>query len=182
MRIMILLLITTSLFGWEHSSWLEQVENRTDEEAIAWLQERLQNEKSGSQKEDFSLLLGDQCKNCFKGDIFEIGDPTLYVFMSFSVPDNIWLSLSKQMSGHPAVFVLRGLPSHSFKLLAQKIADLKEKGMEASIQIHPKLFKQYSVERVPSFVFSEKEEVDKFTGAISIGFARDARASKEEGQ
>lgn len=179
MRILILLMLTTSLFGWEHSSWLKEVKNRTDKEAISWLQDLLKEENKEFQKDDLTLLIEDQCKNCFKGEIQEIMEPKIYVFMSFSVPDNIWLSLSKEMADYPAVFLLRGLPNNSFKSLAQKIAVLKEKGMEAPIQIFPQLFKQYSVEKVPCFVFCDQGEIDKFRGSISIDFASDARDKKE---
>lgn len=176
MRILILLMLSTSLFGWEHASWLKEVENRTDEDAVAWLQKLLKEDYKEFPKENLSLLTIEQCKNCFKGELQEIMEPKLYVFMSFSVPDNIWLSLSREMADYSAVFVIRGLPNNSFKSLAQKVADLKEKGMEAPIQIFPHLFKQYSVERVPCFVFCDQGEIDTFYGAVSLGFVHDARA------
>lgn len=179
MRFITLLLLSSSLFGWEHSDWLKEIKNRSDQKAIAWLKEQLKQEKKNHSEEDLPLLNRDSCKNCVAIETKEIENPQLYIFMSFSIPETIWLALSKEMENYPAVFVLRGLPNKSFRVLARKIADLKEKGMEASIVIHPQLFKQYQVNRVPSFVFCDNKGTDKFSGATSIGFAQDTRKSKE---
>ena len=156
-------------FSWEHGEWLKQTENRADEEAVSWLRKQINPEEKRS---DPALLASDPCTNCFKGRIIENEEPKLLVFISFSLPDNIWLSLSKEMSNECAVFVVRGLPDNSFKSFAGKIAHLKEKGMEASVQIHPDLFKIHAIDRVPAFVFLEGNLSHKVCGAISLEYAQ----------
>jgi conjugal transfer pilus assembly protein TrbC len=167
---MLLLTVVFLLFSpldWEHSSWLNEAVNRVDEEAVAWLRKQINPDEI---KQD--IVLTDECKTCFKGKIVEVETPKLYVCMSFSVPDSIWLSLDKEMMDSEAVFVLRGLPDNSFKVLASKLASLKEKGMNASVFIHPQIFKDYSIERVPTLIFKDNLIENQISGAISIQYAR----------
>jgi len=45
MRFMSFLLLGAPLFGWDHLTWLDQLENRIDEAAIVWLRKKLQRKK-----------------------------------------------------------------------------------------------------------------------------------------
>ena len=150
MRILALFFLLSTGFSHEYADWLNRVETRVDAEAVEWLRKQI-NIGNGH---DLSILTQD-CKTCFKGQLLEIGEPTLLIFMSFSVPETIWLSLSQEMEHSSALFVIRGLPNNSFETFAKKIAHLKGRGMKASVQIHPTLFKEHGIEQVPAFVFSE---------------------------
>jgi conjugal transfer pilus assembly protein TrbC len=168
-QLLTIVFLCTKVFGWEHDVWLKQSENRTDEEAISWLRKQINPEEK---RKDLPLLASEPCTSCLKGTIIENEEPKLLVFISFTVPDNIWLSLSQEMIDEGGVFVVRGLPDNSFKSFAGKIAKLKEKGMEASVQIHPDLFKVHAIDRVPSFVFLEGKLAHKVCGAISLEYAQ----------
>jgi conjugal transfer pilus assembly protein TrbC len=165
---MLLFLFSTAL-AWENASWLNEVEKRLDEDAVAWLRKEI----NPTGEPPPSLPLQRDCKNCFRGK--EIEEPKLLVFISFSVPENIWLSLAQEMKDYQALFVLRGLPDNSFKSFAQKMAHLKEQGMEASLQIHPQLFKDYDIKSVPSFVFVASDTIHKVSGAVSLDYALDLK-------
>jgi type-F conjugative transfer system pilin assembly protein TrbC len=158
----------SSPLDWEHGSWLKEAENRVDEEVVAWLRKQINPNESKQE-----LVLPEACKNCFKGKIVEIEDPKIYVCMSFSAPDNIWLSLDKEMEDCQAVFVLRGLPNNSFEVLASRLVALKGKGMSASVMIYHQIFKDYLVERVPTFIFKEYLVEDQISGTISLHYARE---------
>lgn len=177
MRSLVLAFLFTTAFGWEHADWFKQVEGRIDADSIAWLRKQINPEES---RVSLPLNLQDPCKSCVKGDIFEIEEPHILIFMSFSVPENIWLTFSKEMADCQAVFVIRGLPDNSFKSLAQKIALLKDRGMQTPIQIHPQLFKEYAVERVPSFVLTDQNEVSKAAGTVSLKYVADLFNFKEK--
>lgn len=166
-KLLTLLFLGTKLFGWEHTDWLKQVEQRKDEESVVWLRSQL------NPKEKKVELTPDSkpCESCFKGKI-EIPEPKILVFISFSVPKNIWLSLSQEMEKENAVFVLRGVPENSFKSFAKEIINLKEEGLKATVQIQPELFKEYEIDSVPAFVFKEGNLSHKVCGAISMKYAQ----------
>jgi type-F conjugative transfer system pilin assembly protein TrbC len=91
---------------------------------------------------------------------------TLYIFMSFSVPKQVWLDLWKQVDRYPFQFVLNGLPDNSFKKLANKI---KEYG--CPVTINPSLFTKFGVTAVPTFVLVDKGTVKAVSGNISLEYA-----------
>lgn len=161
-------LFISSALGWDHVQWLKEVEKRVDGEAVAWLRKQINPSEARE-----AIPLPDECNTCFKGKIVEVEDPKIYVCMSFSVPDNIWLALDKEMEANQAVFVVRGLPNHSFKVFAKKLAALKEKGMSASLLIHPLLFKEYGIDRVPAFIFKEHLIDHQLSGAVSLKYANE---------
>lgn len=168
MRLLIALFLSSTALAWEHASWLNEVEKRLDGDAVVWLRNQINpNQELQSPLPEFSA----GCTNCHRGEILDIEEPNLFICISFSVPETIWLSLSQEMKGKRAVFVLRGLPDNSFKLFAQRIAHLKERGMEASVQIHPNLFKEHAIERVPTFIFIDSEKLYKISGATSLEYA-----------
>ena len=87
------------------------------------------------------------------------------------MPDEAWMSLSKEVEKVKGVMVLRGLPENSFQQLAMKMYDLRKRGVNATIQIDPRLFTKYDVERVPCFVTLEENTFDKLSGNISVSYA-----------
>jgi conjugal transfer pilus assembly protein TrbC len=156
-------------------AWLEQVSMRVDEEAVQWLKLLLEEKLSlNGNKEAIAPsrpLSKGKCRNCLQGEILEVHDPKIMVFMSFSVPENIWLSFSKEMEKKGGIFVIRGLPENSFKSFAGMLLKLKEKGMNSAIQINPKLFREYEIVQVPTVVALEDGKHDRISGNISLSFA-----------
>lgn len=98
-------------------------------------------------------------------------EPNLYVFMSFSLPDELLISLSKELEKTGGIFVVRGLPYNSFKEFARKLYGLRKKGLNAPVQINPKLFKKYDIQNVPAFVAIDEDSFDKISGNVSLAFA-----------
>jgi type-F conjugative transfer system pilin assembly protein TrbC len=122
-----------------------------------------------------------QCQNCFGKELFT-EEPHLLVFISFSVPEATWLSLSQDLERLDGAFVLRGLPNQSFQALAHHLLKLKERGVNAPIQLDPKKFREFNVSHVPSFVVvnDHTHTFDKVSGNVSLQFALDLMSSKGE--
>lgn len=120
------------------------------------------------------------CLNCSFDDWTALFDYQALVFMSFSVPDQVWIDLSKELEQVGGVFVLRGLPNQSFQTLASRILHLKEKGVKAPIQLDPKCFLAYQIDQVPSIVVAEGETFDKVSGNVSLSFALQKMAENGE--
>ena len=113
------------------------------------------------------------CKGCKQLDVQP--DPTheILILASFSMPETSWISLSKDMEGKNAAFVVRGLPGNSFKKFAARIASLKEKGMSAPVLVDPIVFLEHQVEMVPTFLFFKPEEVHQVKGNITLRSAEE---------
>lgn len=154
-------------------NWIEQVSTKTDPEAIQWVRQQL--------KEDLHLLklkrTEQESSQQNPKKCLTTVDPTsdteipLYVLISFSVPDETWVTLSKEMEKIGAVFALRGLPHNSFKELSKKIQHLNLLGVKAAIQINPELFTTYEIDRVPSFLVINDGGYSKVSGNISLAYA-----------
>lgn len=95
-------------------------------------------------------------------------DTPLYVFVSFSLSNEIWSQLSQELEKTGGTFVLRGLPDNSFEDFAAKIYSLRKQGVNANIQVDPRLFQKFKIENVPSFVTIHGEDYDKISGNISL--------------
>jgi conjugal transfer pilus assembly protein TrbC len=120
------------------------------------------------------------CLNCSSGDEIISLDSHLLVFVSFSIPDHAWISLSKELEKIGGIFVLRGLPQHSFQALATRILTLKAQGVNAPIQLDPKSFITYEITQVPTIVVADKQTFDKVAGHVSIKFALEQMAKHGE--
>jgi conjugal transfer pilus assembly protein TrbC len=118
--------------------------------------------------------------------IFPMIDPdpetSLYVFMSFSVPDEAWLALSEEIVQKNGIMVLRGLPGNSFQELAKKIHSLRSRGMKATVQIDPMLFSRFNIDKVPSFVKTTSKGFYKVSGNVSLRFALEKIAQQAVAQ
>lgn len=90
----------------------------------------------------------------------------LYIFMSFSVPKQVWQDLWKQVGRTPFQFVLRGLPDNSFQKLAEKIKDYG-----CPVTINPDLFAKFGVTAVPTFIRVDKWKFKGVSGNISLEYA-----------
>lgn len=113
-----------------------------------------------------------QCTNCPKLSVSNPNSEShFFVFVSFSMPDSLWVSLSQELEAVGGVFVIQGLPTNSFKELAHKIYELRQKNVNADIQLHPQLFQDYEIHHVPTFVVQEEEEWHKLAGSVSVAFA-----------
>lgn len=149
-------------------AWLNQVADRIDPTAVSWMKEQLRENlltKEKSEKEKLEYQKG-KCHST--GIALQELETPLYVCMSFSIPDETWVNLSKELDKVGGVFIIRGLPKNSFRELVHKIQTLSKLGVKTPIQIHPQLFKKHSVAVVPSFLITDKENTDKIEGNISL--------------
>jgi conjugal transfer pilus assembly protein TrbC len=120
------------------------------------------------------------------------------LFVSFSMPDNLLKAYIEQANQYGINIIVRGFIENSFKttifkmkeLLKQPSGDLGEGG----IQIDPKAFEVYNIQRVPALVITdnltpcqdgqfhtcEAEKYDVIYGAISIPNALERIMEKGE--
>ena len=97
------------------------------------------------------------------------GDKGLYIFVSFSLSDEILKVLSQQARAVGGNLVIQGLVNNSFK---ETQARLRTLGIP--IDIDPTLFERFEVKRIPTFVLTEikdgdiKGPYDKVTGNVSV--------------
>ena len=146
------------------------------------IQNRLQSFSQSLTEKNLDLA-NNKCTKCLEGSI-QVSDalPQVVVFASFSMSDGVWLALSQEIEKVGGAFVLQGLPSNSFKELAAKIYHLRQKGINATIQLHPQLFEQYQVNKVPTFMVIEGNHWDKLAGNISLKYALEVIKNKGECQ
>ncbi len=94
---------------------------------------------------------------------------SLYVFISFSMPEAALKALLQDAPKHQAILVLNGLIEDSFVKTANKLKDLGEQSGE--IQIHPELFERYQIKNVPTFLLlKDEEEVARLQGNVSLDY------------
>lgn len=140
--------------------------------------EELVNASLQAQQESMKEILQEKTSNapkkCSPTPIFafdENSSPKLRVFISFSVPLKTWQDYSPQLVERGGVFVLRGLPDHSFHSLSQRIQELRERGVSAQIIIDPDLFDKHQVTAVPTIVLENAGKLDKMAGNITLASA-----------
>lgn len=106
-------------------------------------------------------------------------DKNIYVFISFSMSDNMLKKYFveaqniKQKSNLDVVFVLRGFYKNSFKETLTKIDSIISKLEDKNVKIitDPTMFKQYSINNVPTIIKKKYSDYDKIAGAITIKYA-----------
>lgn len=92
------------------------------------------------------------------------------VFVSFSMPKAALIELNDQSQKYGATLVLRGIHEDSFVATKDKILEINPKGLQ--LDIHPDLFKQYDIKRVPTFVLVKNgKEVSRRSGNVTLEFA-----------
>lgn len=161
------------LFG---DNWLEQVSKRVDEDAVAWMRERLRIEERSRS----TIITPTANKQCIKSSIQEDTDYEVMVFVSLSVPSSVWCEISKELEQMKGTFVLRGLPENSFKEFAVRTKQLTDLGVTAPIQINPRAFTEYDISIAPTIVIKKNGSYDKVGGCISIRYALELIAEKGE--
>lgn len=187
-RIIIICCLITSITSLvcyaEDNSWIKQAANRSDPEAVEWLKQHLVEyplQQNILPRQDIqNKTVKNECFNCSSDSQEIFSDPQVFVFMSFSIPDETWVSLSGELEKVGGIFVIRGLPKHSFTELASKILSLKEKGVNSPIQLDPKKFQAYQLTSVPVFLIEEEKSYDQLMGNISLKFAIDMMAQRGE--
>jgi conjugal transfer pilus assembly protein TrbC len=170
-----ILAISAALNLTSGDSWIQ----RESPEAVEWTKEQLKIDleleqlKEQNKNITFGITPDLNAKKCITNftSIASDAEIPLYVLISFSVPEETWVSLSSEMEEIGAVFVLRGLPNNSFKRLSQKIQHLNSLGVKAPIQIDPQLFTNYEISRVPSFLIIKNQAYSKVSGNISLRYA-----------
>jgi conjugal transfer pilus assembly protein TrbC len=120
--------------------------------------------------DEVQQLLMPSGKQCFSG-MEEPEESSPKVFISFSVPESVWISLSPEMEECGGSFVLRGLPKNSFQELASKVLKLRQSGVRAPLLISPEDFEKHQIKKVPTFIFYEEGEVFKLSGSVSFRYA-----------
>lgn len=126
---------------------------------------------------------GEGCNNCVhnlenpeelsKKLESELGDSKkeILVFVSFSMPELSLRELSKASKKYNAKLILRGIYKESFRKTAEKILEIDKKGL--SLKINPKLFKQYEIKQVPTFVLIEGgDEISRLSGNVTLEYAK----------
>lgn len=94
-------------------------------------------------------------------------------FVSFSMPDNSLKAILSQVDRAGGVVVLRGLVNDSFTDTSVIVTQLASE-YNVSFNIDPKLFSQYDIVAVPSFVVPDGNRFDKISGNISLTAALEA--------
>ena len=181
--------LVTALFSENDKGWIQELADKIEEGAIdtswvtdmkdvsaiseehrEWAEEFFSKGNSNSVSGE-SLLTGKCSGQCFSGTPISDNPQGLYVFISFSVPQETWLSLSKELEERGGAFVLRGLPENSFNEFAQRLSELTEKGLNAEVILDPTLYQKYEVTHVPTFVVVDGDDFDKISGNISLQYA-----------
>ena len=152
------------------------------------MQQKLDLEELYKVAKDLEFLTGklpaieDGCKNC-GSDVLNIQnkeasvDDGILVFVSFSMPKASLIELSDQAEKYNTTLVLRGIHEDSFAKTKDKILEINPKGLH--LDIHPDLFKQYDIKRVPTFVLVKNgREVSRLSGNVTLEFAE--KKLKEE--
>lgn len=92
------------------------------------------------------------------------------VFLSFSMPKNSLRLWIKQAYESGASVVIRGLHKDSFNKTTSIVSELiSEEG--GGVQIHPDLFKQYKIEKVPAVLVRNAEKIDVVYGDVGLDSA-----------
>lgn len=173
-----LFLMATLLAVLPTSDWLNDIEMRVDEQAVHWLREELKKEK-GEEDAPSSQKALSQYKPCYLGNRYEEDGPIIRILMSFSVPIESWLALSRPVNGYVPVFVLRGLPESSFLKFGKKVGELRERGVTNSIEINPRMFSENGITHVPVFLMEGGGSSRLLHGNVSLEYALSHLLKKE---
>lgn len=106
----------------------------------------------------------------------------LFVFVSFSMPDELIKQYMNEASRYGASVVIIGLIDNDFMQTQLKIQELTEKSRSGGIQIDPNLFTRYEIKSVPAILLTEDEypcqpsacaakAYDMIYGAVPIKYA-----------
>jgi type-F conjugative transfer system pilin assembly protein TrbC len=86
------------------------------------------------------------------------------------MPKASLIELSEQSQKYNATLVLRGIHEDSFLKTKDKILKINPNGL--LLDINPELFKQYDIQRVPTFVLVKNgKEINRLAGNVTLEFA-----------
>lgn len=139
----------------------------------------------GETTEVASLEKGPSCSNkVCRGNAAELrkddikSSTELFIFVSFSMPDESLKSYARQAKEVGGRLVVMGLIEDSFQKTQKKLMDL---GVE--LDIDPNQFEQHDVRKVPTIVLTQEgRETDKIVGHVSLQHALDEFASHGNGE
>ena len=143
----------------------------------------LANNTYANEIDDFSRSKFDQLLNKNINQEIFMGAETVdfYLFASFGLGDILLRQMFDYAKLYNGVVVFRGIEGNSFKKTAEHIQRLAKEGEEAGIIIDPTLFKQFQIERVPTYVLAKQEKCpagisckpnyDKITGSMTPTYA-----------
>ena len=98
----------------------------------------------------------------------ESHNPSLYVFVSLSMPTKGLIELGREAKKYNGGLILRGLYQGSYQKTAAYLKEFIDK-TGTGIIIDPTLFKTYKIQSVPTIVVESSPEVyDKISGFISL--------------
>jgi type-F conjugative transfer system pilin assembly protein TrbC len=99
-------------------------------------------------------------------------DQKIIIFVSLSMPKNSLMVLMQEAEKYQAILVMRGLKDDSFKQTAIFLKELNENANIGGIEINPKLFEEYTITQVPTFVLVKNgQEIARLKGNVSLDFA-----------
>lgn len=137
------------------------------------------------------ISFADELRNIEKTEKgFFFNDETIdfYMFVSFSLSEDILRQMLDYAKLYNGIIVFRGIENNSFRETSEHIQHLAKEGEEAAIIIDPTLFKRYAVERVPSYVLVKQEKCpagmscnpihDKIIGNITPKYALEKFSEK----
>ncbi|MCB1082530.1 MAG: type-F conjugative transfer system pilin assembly protein TrbC [Chlamydiia bacterium] len=114
----------------------------------------------------------EEISKCMKGVNASFESPSLsnklFIFISFSIPEETLKELSYGLEKIGGSFLIKGLPQNSFRAFFEKSKALKEKGIFAPIVIDPEAFEDFHIEKVPTFVLKNETAFEKYEGNIPL--------------
>ncbi|MEM7174335.1 MAG: type-F conjugative transfer system pilin assembly protein TrbC [Chlamydiota bacterium] len=112
------------------------------------------------------------CKRDGDCSVFDHQEETgFFAFVSFSMPDSLWLEMSKGLEENGGTFVIEGIPNDDFQNFLEKVFDFRKMGILAPISIDPDAFEEYQITAVPTFVLEQKKGFRKVVGNVSVDYA-----------
>lgn len=156
---------------------LSRLLHASDKEDVeSWFKETLKRRLSEAEKYDLTeikvrnkeiLAKSVPCKT--SENIQE--DHSIYIMMTFDLPESLWLEYSHILEKIGGSFIVRGLPSDSFIEFAKTVKKFRERGILAPIQLNPTLFEKFSIDLAPSIVLVDGKKFDKISGTVSLNYA-----------
>ncbi len=155
---------------------LSQEKVSYDSETEEWARNLLKSQFTSVDKQIKSIP--EHSGKCFSG--FTLETPSVYLFTSWTIPEETWIQLSHDLNQIGGTLVIRGIPKNSFSEFTKRVLELKKRGFEAAIQIDPGLFLKYQIDKVPALVVADTNAFDKLSGNVSLSFALEQMAEKGE--
>lgn len=152
------------------------VEGYKAKESLYLDSHQIYEEEKNQEKIDVNALINNYTR-MKKGGANQEQLPELMIFISLSIPQQSLEQIIRQVNAANGVLVLRGLYKGSIKETAKLLLSLNKDGIPAVI--HPKLFKEYEVKSVPTYVLKNEIDCtdkctpifDKIVGNIPLDYA-----------